>query len=251
LTPSELSCEKLHKSFQGLHALRDVSLQFPMQSICAVIGPNGAGKTTLLNILTGFLRADSGRCFIGRRDTTDLAPHTITKLGMARTFQELRLIQQVSVMDNIMLAIPDQCGEQWLSALLYLNTKREEAANRKRALDLLQLVALSEKADTMAGRLSYGQQKLLAIACCLATDAKILLLDEPVAGVDPSMATRILTLLRELQSQGKSIIFVEHDMEAVRQVANIVVVMDAGQVIAKGVTTDVLNKPEIIEAYLS
>lgn len=246
-----LRCDGLYKSFDGVHALSDVRLQFPSAGITAIIGPNGAGKTTLLNVLTGFLPPDSGRFFLGDREITQLPPHVIAGLGVARTFQDLRLIFQVSALDNVLLARPRQRGERLLAALLRLGVPEEEAGNHQEAMRLLRFVGLDEKASESAGELSYGQQKLLSLACCLATEARILLLDEPVAGVHPEMASRILSLLRQLQEDGRLVIFIEHDMAAVRQIADLVIVIDEGRVIAQGAPKDVLERPEIMEAYLA
>lgn len=243
-------CENLSKSFDGVHAVEGVSLDFPAAGIAAIIGPNGAGKTTLLNILTGFIRPNTGRCFLGDTDTTHMAPHCIARLGVARTFQDLRLISQVSVLENVMLARPHQRGERLLPALLRFGVAAEEKMNRERAMSLLEFVGLSEKTIELAGELSFGQQKLLTLACCLATEARLLLLDEPVAGVAPEMVARILDLLRQLRDDGKLIVFIEHDIEAVRQAADVVIVMDDGKVIAQGPTREVLERPEIMEAYL-
>ena len=221
-----------------------------MAGIAAIIGPNGAGKTTLFNVLTGFLRPDAGRCYWGNRDITRVAPHKIARLGIARTFQDLRLIQQVSVLENVMLARPQQRGEKLLPALLRFGVAAEERWNRAEAMRLLESVGLATAASELAGELSYGQQKLLTIACCLATEARVLLLDEPVAGVHPEMAARILELLRRLRDDGKLIVFIEHDIAAVRQVADVVTVMDEGKIIAQGPPSEVLERPEIMEAYV-
>jgi ABC-type branched-subunit amino acid transport system ATPase component len=246
-----LRCENLSKSFDGTRALAEVSVTFPENGIIAVIGPNGAGKTTLLNVLTGFLRAESGRFFLGKRELTGLAPHGIARLGIARTFQDLRLISQVSVLENVLLARPNQKGERLLPALLRFGVGKEEASNREAASKLLDFVGLTDKANEPAGELSYGQQKLLTLACCLATGAKILLLDEPVAGVHPEMGSKILGLLSQLRDQGKLIVFIEHDIAAVRQIADLVIVMDEGKIIAQGKPAQVLERPEIIEAYVA
>jgi len=243
-------CDKLFKSFYGINAVDGVTLSFPGSGIAAIIGPNGAGKTTLLNILTGFLRPDSGRCFLGECETTYLSPHQIAHLGVARTFQDLRLISQVSALDNVMLARPNQRGERLLPALLGWSVAREERANRKEAMRLLSLVNLEAQAIDIAGKLSYGQQKLLTLACCLGTEARMMLLDEPVAGVSPQMVVQVLELLRQLRKQGKLIVFIEHNMEAVRQVADLVIMMDHGKIIAQGPAHDILERAEIIEAYL-
>ena len=245
-----LRCNGLLKCFDGVRALADVSLQLPASGVSAIIGPNGAGKTTLLNIWTGFLRPDAGRCFLGNRETTVLATHQIARLGVGRTFQDLRLILQVSVLDNVLLARPNQMGETLRGALFRLGVAAEEAQNRVEAKKLLALVGLRDQACELAGELSYGQQKLLTLACCLATEARILLLDEPVAGVHPEMASRTLGLLRELRAKGKLVVFIEHDIGAVREIADHVIVMDEGKVIAQGPPREVLERPEIMEAYL-
>ena len=244
-----LRCDGLRKSFDGVCALADVRLQFRPSGITAIIGPNGAGKTTLINVLTGFLRPDEGRCFLGERETTRLAPHRISRLGVARTFQDLRLILQVSVLENALLARPNQRGEKLVRALLRLNVQTEETRNRGEVERLLGFVGLKDRASELAGELSYGQQKLLTLACCLATEARILLLDEPVAGVHPEMASRILDLLLQLRDQGKLVVFIEHDIAAVRQVADHIIVMDEGKIIAEGPPRDVLDRPEIMEVY--
>jgi ABC-type branched-subunit amino acid transport system ATPase component len=246
-----LRCEGVHKSFDGVRALLEVSLQFPGNGISAIIGPNGAGKTTLLNVLTGFVRPDSGRCFLGNREITRLAPHEIGQLGVARTFQDVRLVFQVSAQENVLLARPRQRGESLLGALLGLGAAYEEARNTEAGMRLLGFVGLGEKANELAGELSYGEQKLLTLACCLATEAQILLLDEPVAGVHPEMAARILQLLQKLRDEGKLVIFIEHDISAVRRVADVVIVMDEGKIIAQGLPNDVLERPEILEVYLA
>lgn len=247
---SGLTCRRVHKSFDGVRVLADVTLRVSSDGVTALIGPNGAGKTTLLNILTGFVRADEGQCFLGDRETTTLPSYRIAQLGVARTFQDLRLIRAVSTLENVLLARPTQRGENLLHALLPIGLGTEEAHNREVAEECLDYVGLLGKASLPAGELSYGQQKLLVLACALAMEAEFLLLDEPVAGVHPDMAARILLLLRELRDAGKSILFIEHDISAVRQISDHVIVMDQGRVIAQGPPGDVLNRPEIMEAYI-
>jgi ABC-type branched-subunit amino acid transport system ATPase component len=246
-----IRCEGLWKRFNGVQALEGLSLELPRKGISAIIGPNGAGKTTLLNVLTGFLKPEDGRCFLGEHEITRLPPHKIARLGVARTFQDLRLILQVSLLDNVVFARPHQRGERLLGALLRIGMAQEEIRNQEEAMRLLRFVGLEEKVDHLAGELSYGQQKLLTLACCLATEAQVLFLDEPVAGVHPKMAERILALLKDLKDQGKVIVFIEHDIAAVRQLADHLVVMDDGKVIAEGAPVEVLERPAIMEAYLA
>lgn len=246
-----LRCESLCKSFGRVHVLTDVNLELPGSGIIAIIGPNGAGKTTLLNILTGFIRVDRGRIFWGEAEITTLSPRRIIRLGIARTFQEVRLIRQVSVLDNVLLARQNQRGEHLLNALLGIGVEREEAGHRKKALELLDFVGLAEKAERLAGELSYGQQKLLSLAYCLATEARAIFLDEPIAGVHPQMVEHIIDLLNKLKGQGKLIVFIEHDIPAIRRCADVLVVLDHGHVIASGDPEEVLSRPEIMEAYLA
>jgi ABC-type branched-subunit amino acid transport system ATPase component len=180
-----------------------------------------------------------------------MPPYRISRLAVARTFQDLRLIQKTAVIENVMLACPNQRGERLFYALFRFGVRAEEARNREEAMRLLKLVGLEEKALQLGSDLSYGEQKLLTLACCLATEAGILLLDEPLSGVHPETALRILDLLRKLRDDGKVIVFVEHDISAVRQIADVVIVMDEGKVIAQGDPQEVLKRPEIMEAYLA
>lgn len=245
-----LRCENLTKSFDGAAVLDGFTLMLPPNGICAVIGPNGAGKTTLLNLVTGFLRPDDGKAFLGKVELTHLPPHRIVRAGIARTFQDLRLIGLISVLDNVLLARQDQKGERLWRALTRMGVRSEEEANRQSAMEFLEFVGLANEAARPAGNLSYGQQKLLTLACCLATEPHILFLDEPVAGVHPDMAQKILGLLQGLRSDGKSVVFIEHDIPAVRQIAERVVVVDHGKIIADGEPAEVLERSEILEAYV-
>lgn len=247
---SVLRCDNLSKSFDGTTALDGLTLAVPSGGILAIIGPNGAGKTTLLNVVTGFLRPDEGQVFLRKVELTRLPPHRIVRAGIARTFQDLRLIGLISVLDNVMLARQNQKGERLWRALTRVGVRSEEQANRRHAMELLEFVGLAGDAERPAGALSYGQQKLLTLASCLATEAGILLLDEPVAGVHPDMAEKILGLLQKLRDDGKLIVFIEHDIPAVKRVAERVIVMDDGKIIADGAPDDVLERPEILEAYV-
>jgi ABC-type branched-subunit amino acid transport system ATPase component len=246
-----LRCERLDKAFDGIHALAGVSIEFPGSGCVGIIGPNGAGKSTLLNALTGFVRPDSGSSFLDNDEITFLSPHEIVRRGIARTFQRVRLIERLSVLGNVMLAKPDQRGERLWNCLTRRGGVAEEAENFRMANELLEAVNLLDKASYPATDLSYGQQKLLGICCCLATGAQILLLDEPVAGIHPDMILRISQYIRGIADQGRLVVFVEHDIEMVRQTADFVIVMDAGRVIANGKPDEILNRREILEAYIS
>ena len=246
-----LRCERLDKAFGGIHALTGVSIAFPGSGCVGIIGPNGAGKSTLLNALTGFVRPDGGSCSLGNDDITSLSPHQIARRGIVRTFQRVRLVERLSVLGNVMLAKPGQRGERLWNCLTRRGVAAEEAENLRKANQLLEAVNLLDKAAHPAADLSYGQQKLLSICCCLATGAQILLLDEPVAGIHPDMILRISHYIKGIADQGRLVVFVEHDMEMVRQTADLVIVMDAGRVIANGKPDDLLNRREILEAYIA
>ena len=180
-----------------------------------------------------------------------LPPYRISRAGVARTFQNLRLIRQISVLENVLLAFPDQPGERLGNVFFRWKTSRtREAANRRLAMSLLGDAGLSEKADDPAEALSYGQQKLLSLVCCLAAGAELLLLDEPVAGIAPAMIEKILTMIQDLPKQGKSVVFIEHNLEAVMQVCDRVIFMDAGRKISEGTPEQVRNDPRVIEAYI-
>lgn len=251
MSAAALQVTSLHKSFDGVKPLDGFSCRVECGEIVGLVGPNGAGKTTLFNVLTGFLPADSGSAACAGITLTGLPPYKVTRLGIARTFQDLRLIRQMSVLDNVMLAFQDQPGENIFRALLRPKTGRiTDSRNRDTALALLDSVGLSEKADDLGENLSYGQQKLLSVVCCLATGASLLLLDEPVAGIAPQMIESILSLIKELPGHGKTVVLIEHNMEAVAEVCDRVIFMDAGRNLAEGTPDEVRNDPRVIEAYI-
>ena len=241
----------LKKSFDGVVAVDEVSFSIEAKTITAIIGPNGAGKTTLFNLVTGFISPDEGEIFLKGSPLNGTASDRISRMGIGRTVQDLRLLRQVSVEENLLLACPNQRGESFLPALISREVRAEEAFNLLAVRGQLDFVGLSAMAHELAGNLSYGQQKLLSLACCLAMKGDVLLLDEPVAGVSSEMAERILKLLGQLKKQGKTIVFIEHDIDAVRNAADRVVVMDQGKVISAGLTEAVLSKKEIVDAYLT
>jgi ABC-type branched-subunit amino acid transport system ATPase component len=246
-----LKVSNLSKTFDGLKAVEDFSFAIEKGKIVGLIGPNGAGKTTVFNIITGFLAADSGEVFYQGKSLTRLSADRIARNGMARTFQDLRLIKSLPAIENILLARPQQSGEHFLPAVMRRKKMlHEEARNRQKALELLDFVGLTDKQNNLAGALSYGQQKLLTLACCLAMEADLLLLDEPVSGVHPDMIAKMLSLITQLAAAGKTILFIEHNIEAVMQVADHVMVMDAGRKIAEGPPQMIKDNPEILEAYL-
>ncbi|MFA6243924.1 MAG: ABC transporter ATP-binding protein [Candidatus Hydrogenedentales bacterium] len=251
MTETLLETHEVRKHFNGTTAVDGVSLSIARGSIVSLIGPNGAGKTTLFNVVTGFLSPDSGRVSFEGRDVTRMAAFRRARLGMGRTFQEMRLILRLSALENVWLALPNQRGETVIGALLGLH-KREEKQRRAEALGWLEYVGIPETANQLAGELSYGQQKLLSVACCLGLGAKLLLLDEPVAGVNPALVDRMLELLERLRrEQGKTIVLIEHNMDAVMRISDRVIAMDEGRIIADGTPEQVRADAVVIEAYLS
>jgi ABC-type branched-subunit amino acid transport system ATPase component len=245
-----LVCVRLQHYLSDVQVLRSVDIAFPTEGITAIIGPNGAGKSTLINVMTGFMKPHSGRVFFNECEITGFSPHRIARLGVVRTFQDLRLINEERVLDNVLLARPYQRGESLLRAIVGRGLSAEEERNRNVAMRLLRLVGLDDKVMERTGDLSYGQQKLLSLAVCLAAEPTLLLLDEPVSGVHPLLAEKILSVLRELSETGKIVIFVEHDLQVVQQFADYVLAMDHGRLIAQGVPKVVLERPEILEAYV-
>lgn len=239
------------KTFDGIIALDDVNLAFREGEVTALVGPNGAGKTTLFNIITGFMRPDTGRVSYKSEDITNKQPHLITNLGVSRTFQVLRLFEGLTVRENLLLSYNDQPGEKLLP--LYLTpvpVSRREGEISERADELLGFVGLHDKRDEYASDLSYGQQKLLSLAMCLATGADMLLLDEPVAGVDPQMFDKILALLEDLvDDERKTVCFIEHHMGAVAGISDRVVLLDEGRVQKTGTYEEVVESDEYLSAY--
>ncbi len=242
----------LDKSFGGLKALQSFSCSVQAGEILGLIGPNGAGKTTLFNLITGFLRADGGSIRFRGQPVTALPAHRIASLGIARTFQNLRLVRELTVAENVLLALRDQPGEH-LGNVFFRSRQcaRHEKSNRAKAAVFLERVGLAEKGHASARELSYGQQKLLSLACCLASGGALLLLDEPVAGVASEMKKRILSIICELPTEEVSVVLIEHDMDVIMGACSRVVFMDAGELVAEGTPKQVRDNPRVIEAYLS
>jgi len=246
-----LEVQGLSKFFDGVKALDDFSSVVNRHEIVGLIGPNGAGKTTLFNILTGFLAPDSGQVFFKGTSLVGCPPHGIASLGVSRTFQDLRLIHRLSVLDNLLLSFRDQAGES-LGGLFFRwpQCRHQENENTSLALSLLESVGLKEKDGEPTGDLSYGQQKLLSLLCGLASGAELLLLDEPVAGIAPVMIAQLLSVIRGLPNKGRTVMLIEHNIEAVMAICHRVIFMDAGIKVSEGDPVTVRNDPRVIAAYL-
>ena len=246
-----IEVSNLTRNYDGLRAVDGISFSVEPGEIFGFLGPNGAGKTTLFNVLTGLLAPDTGTADFKGQALIGRPAHKIANLGIARTFQNLRLIRRITVLENVLLCFKNQPGEKLFNVFFRPDLwRRHEDANREKAFKLLDMAGLSEKANDLADNLSYGQQKLLSLLCCLAADAELLLLDEPVAGIAPKPAEQILSIIADLPKQGKSAIVIEHDIDALKGIAHRMVYMDAGRKICEGTPHEVLNDPRVIEAYL-
>lgn len=253
MTPDVLlRVEDVHKSFGGLKALDGVSLEVSAGSIYGLIGPNGSGKTTLFNVITGFIARDRGHITFEGKPLDGLSPDRIARLGLCRTFQANLCPERMTVMENMLLAPQQQLGEDILNTILrYREVQRQERDNLERARYLLGLVRLGDKADTYAAHLSGGQKKLLSLGQALMVEPRLVLLDEPVAGVNPKLIEDILDVIRRLRSQGQNFLIVEHNMRVIREVCDLVSVLDAGRVIAHGPAEETLKRDDVLRAYLA
>lgn len=246
-----LSVDSLAVSFDGLKALDGLSFDIQKGKITALIGPNGAGKTTAFNVITGLLKPDAGQVYFKGQRITGLPPFKRARLGMARTFQLLRLFPQITILENMLLAQHYSKGESlWAALARTPSMLKEEKENQAKALDSLEFVGLVDKADVLAEELSHGQRRLLEIARALVTGSELLLLDEPTAGVYPEMRRKILGFLEQIRDQGRTIVFIDHHMETVFSVAEHIIVLAHGKKLTEGTPTEIRKNPKVIETYL-
>ena len=246
-----LQFNHVSKNFGGLQVLQDVNFSVPQGGIFGLIGPNGAGKTTVFNLITGLVRKSGGSITFNGADLDGIAPHKITRLGIARTFQNIRVFKEMTLLENVVVGMHDQLGDGFAGMLLNLASFRQmEADARARALELLSWVKLDHKAHFLADSLSYGEQRKLEFARALATGPKLLLLDEPVAGMNPSEKTELMAQIVNIKQRGFSIFLIEHDMRFVMGLCDQIAVLNFGKIIAQGAPDDIKNNPEVIEAYL-
>jgi neutral amino acid transport system ATP-binding protein len=238
------------RTFGGLTAVSVDHLEIQRGGITGLIGPNGAGKTTLFNLLTGFDQPNTGTWSYDGRSLGKLSPYQVARLGVVRTFQLTKALSRLTVLQNMLLGAQDQRGESFLRALVPSTWRAQEKANTEKAIDLLQRFKLDAKKDDFAGTLSGGQRKLLEMARALMSDPQVVMLDEPMAGVNPALTQSLLGHVKDLREQGMTVIFVEHDMDVVRDISDWVVVMAAGRIIAEGPPESISQNQAVVDAYL-
>ncbi|MBD2499352.1 ABC transporter ATP-binding protein [Anabaena azotica] len=246
-----LAASGLCKSFGGIQAVKEASIEVRQGSITGLIGPNGAGKTTLFNLLSNFIRPDKGRVIFDGEPIQHLQPHQIAQQGLVRTFQVARTLSKLSVLENMLLAAQKQTGENFWQAQLQPHVvAKEEKQLQERAMFLLESVGLAKKADDYAGGLSGGQRKLLEMGRALMTNPKLILLDEPAAGVNPRLIDDICDRIQAWNREGMTFLIIEHNMDLVMSLCDRVWVLAEGQNLANGTPADIQTNSRVLEAYL-
>ena len=247
-----LETKKVTKIFGGLHANSDIDFSIDEGEIVAIIGPNGSGKTTFYNVLTGISPATRGQIIFKGKSIEKMQPEAITRLGMARTFQNIRLFKDLSVIDNIKVGLHESMKYNLGSSLIRLpNYWKEEKRCTERAFELLDIFHMADLADAQAGSLPYGAQRRLEIMRALATGPKLLLLDEPAAGMNPSETAELTETIRRIRDEFNiAVLLIEHDMSLVMGICEGIAVLNFGRIIAKGTPDEIRNNPQVIEAYL-
>lgn len=247
----KVAVEHISKRYGDHTVLNDISFEISEGEVVVLMGTNGSGKTTLLNILTGFVKQDAGDVLVDGVSINKLKPFERSRRGIGRTFQDLRLINGLTVIDNLLLAFPAQKGEKWWNALFpSKKVKAEQVGNREKAGIILKQCFIDDVADAEAAAISYGQQKLLNLACCMAGGAPFLLLDEPVAGVNPAYREKLSDVLKALKSEGKGILIIEHNRDFIETVADEILFLFEGKLRRYGSYDEFRNDKDVIEAYL-
>ena len=246
-----LKLSQVSKRFGGLSVLQDVSFEVPAGQVFGLIGPNGAGKTTVFNLVTGLLAPSGGAIDLDGRSLLGLPPHRITRMGLGRTFQNIRIFKEMTLLDNVVVGMHSHLGYGVGSLLFSLpGFRRQESRARERAHELLSWMGLSHKAEDIADGLSYGEQRKLELARALATEPRLLLLDEPVAGMNASEKVELMAEIEQIRRRGYTIFMIEHDMRFVMGLCDQIAVLNFGRIIAQGGPDEIKNNPDVIEAYL-
>jgi len=246
-----LTANNVTIKFGGLTAVNDVSLEIKKNMICGLIGPNGAGKTTFFNIVSGVLKPTNGSIKFNGKDITGLFPYKINEMGISRTYQSINLFKSMTVAENVLVGMHSRLKSGLASSVLRTGRqRREEAYAREKADSILEFVGLKKKRDSIAGSLSYGDQRLVEIARALASDPKLLLLDEPAAGMNTKEKMDLKEIVKKINQKGITVLLVEHDMKLVMGVTDYIYVLNYGRKIAQGDPESIQNNPEVIKAYL-
>ena len=245
-----LIADHITRTFGGLTAVNVAHLEIQRGSITALIGPNGAGKTTFFNLLTGYDSPNSGSWIFNGLALNGVPPHKVARLGMVRTFQLTKALYRLTVLENMALGARGQKGESVFASIFPWLWRAQEEEIQKRAISILTNFKLIDKKDDSAAALSGGQRKLLEMARALMVEPEMVMLDEPMAGVNPALKQSLLEHIKELRNEGKTVLFVEHDMDMVHEISDWVVVMSQGEVIAEGTPSSVMKNEQVIEAYL-
>lgn len=246
-----LGVEKVVKNFGGVRAVDGCSFTVERGSITGLIGPNGAGKTTLFNIITGFYRPDAGKVYFDGRRIDGLMPHKVARRALCRTFQIVRELKEMTVLENLMLVPQGQCGERiWNAWFNFSKVRKQEVELEGKALRMLEFVELLSLRNELAKNLSVGQKKLLELARVLMAEPRMILLDEPGAGVNPTLMKKLTAKIEELRVQGKTFLLIEHNMDLITQLCDTVIVMDKGRRLTQGTPLEIKKDPRVLEAYL-